>query len=200
MGCLKTNIKPNVHSILSYIRQLSHSMSPALRSLTTSLFSGTCLLCQVFTDRKFDLCALCEQELPYLSSACIQCATPLPMHAAGMYCGQCLLHPITGYRVFSVFAYHSPIDRLVSGFKFHHRLVIAKVLGTIMAEHMQRFYQNQQSPQVIIPVPLHRQRLRERGFNQALELARPINRLLKIPLDYSSCKASSTYFAAGKPI
>jgi len=43
-------------------------------------------------------------------------------------------------------------------------------------------------PEIIIPVPLHRTRLRERGFNQALEIARPIARSLSIPVDYKSCE------------
>ena len=43
-------------------------------------------------------------------------------------------------------------------------------------------------PEIIIPVPLHRTRLRERGFNQALEIARPIARSLDIPVDYKSCE------------
>jgi ComF family protein len=48
-------------------------------------------------------------------------------------------------------------------------------------------YHNQPLPSLIIPVPLHPKRLRERGFNQALEIAKPISKKLKIPIDKKSC-------------
>lgn len=46
----------------------------------------------------------------------------------------------------------------------------------------------QQKPQLLIPVPLHRRRLRSRGFNQAIELAKPVSRRLNIPIDRTACQ------------
>jgi ComF family protein len=56
-----------------------------------------------------------------------------------------------------------------------------------MAKRMKKVYQTLSLPRVIIPVPLHAKRLKERGFNQALELSKPISRALKIPIDHWSC-------------
>jgi ComF family protein len=86
-------------------------------------------------------------------------------------------------------AYLPPITKLIMELKFHHKLVNAEILGQLMAQTLQkRWYYNKSLPDVIIPVPLHTQRLQERGFNQALEIARPISDRLQIPLDTLSCQ------------
>lgn len=71
--------------------------------------------------------------------------------------------------------------------KFRQKLVYAKALGEIMAEKLQQSYL-ENKPDCIIPVPLHPSRMKTRGFNQALEIARPIARKLKIPLDVCSAQ------------
>lgn len=84
----------------------------------------------------------------------------------------------------SLWRYAWPADHLIQKLKFNAQLHLARLLGEHLAEHVARHVT--QPPQVILPVPLHRTRLRARGFNQALELARPIARRLGIALDYRS--------------
>jgi ComF family protein len=74
---------------------------------------------------------------------------------------------------------------LITQLKFSNKLIYAKILAELFINHLS--YLNEPLPQCIIPVPLHRSRLRERGFNQALELAKPIAKRLAIPLDFKSC-------------
>ncbi len=100
-------------------------------------------------------------------------------------CGQCAQQPPSYDRALALLRYAYPADRLVQRLKFNAQLHLARLLGERLAEHVARHVT--QPPQVILPVPLHRTRLRERGFNQALELARPIARHMDIPLDYRSC-------------
>lgn len=88
---------------------------------------------------------------------------------------------------FALFSYQPPITKLIMELKFHQRLVHARVLGELMASMLQQKYQSQPLPSCIVPVPLHAKRLRERGYNQALELARPIAQQFKIPLDTNTC-------------
>jgi ComF family protein len=73
------------------------------------------------------------------------------------------------------------------GLKFHAQLVHARALGVLMAASLVEHLAARAGPppQLIVPMPLHRTRLRSRGFNQALELARPLARQLHIPLDHS---------------
>lgn len=71
-----------------------------------------------------------------------------------------------------------PLDRLLPRAKFHGDLPSTRLLGRLMARELA----DAARPQVLVPVPLHRDRLRRRGYDQALELARPLARALALPL------------------
>lgn len=77
---------------------------------------------------------------------------------------------------------------MISSLKFQHQLVYAQTLGELLVDKIKIWYQSQTLPQLIIPVPLHLKRLRERGFNQALEIARPIAKHFSLPIDARSIK------------
>lgn len=130
------------------------------------------------------MCSGCAGELPYNAAACARCALPLPNPAK--LCGQCLQAPPSYDSAVSLFRYAYPADHLILRLKFQAQLHLARTLGELLAQHLKREIQTM--PELIIPVPLHRTRLRERGFNQALEIARPIARGLGIPVDYKSCE------------
>ena len=159
------------------------------------LFSmNTCLLCHMPSDYVQDLCLDCETMLPWLGNSCKQCALPLPAESDSSYCGNCLVRSQTKHQgpvqqAQALFIYTTPVDYLIQALKFGHRLSIAQVLGRLMADRIYSDYCQQQSyPDIIMPVPLHPLRLRERGFNQALELARPISKVLKVSLNHTHCK------------
>jgi len=101
------------------------------------------------------------------------------MAAPAALCGQCLQRPPPFDRTVAAFAYGPPIDRLVTGLKFHGRMAYARLLGELLGE---RVAADGPLPERILVVPLHRARLRSRGFNQAMEIARPIARRLGLPL------------------
>lgn len=127
------------------------------------------------------LCQPCRTELPILATACPQCAQPLEGTAARL-CGQCLAHP-PGFDVARApFLYAPPVDRLIAGLKFHERLSDGRLLGSLLAEAID----SAPSVDLLLPIPLHRQRLRERGFNQAAELARMVSWKTGIPVDYDA--------------
>jgi ComF family protein len=71
--------------------------------------------------------------------------------------------------------------QLIKGLKFQRRLSVAKLLGELFVERLEAL--RLPRPDLILPMPLHPTRLRERGFNQALEIARPIGRALRLPID-----------------
>lgn len=96
-------------------------------------------------------------------------------------CGACQRRPPAFARALALFHYAPPVDQLVHGLKYHGRLELARVLGRLLADALAL---RSRHIDVIVPVPLHRARLRARGFNQALELARPIARRLGVPIDY----------------
>lgn len=78
------------------------------------------------------------------------------------------------------------MDYLIQQMKFHQRLDLTQVLGNVLAGYIQSVCVDM--PELIIPVPLHHSKLRERGFNQALEIARPLARQLQIPIDIHSTR------------
>jgi|TARA_Y100000310_G_scaffold344463_1_gene457360 ComF family protein len=85
-----------------------------------------------------------------------------------------------------LYRYVAPIDRLIIEFKYNRKLLIGKVLSYLLARHLLDSYQDS-TPELLIPVPLHPKRLRERGFNQALEIADVISDCCRIPIDNRSC-------------
>lgn len=154
---------------------------PWAKKLPSWLFPSTCLLCGAPGQNDRDLCPGCHQELPYNTIACRCCAIPLKADPDQfLICGQCQRTPPSFAQAFAPFIYRPPVDTLIQGLKFHGRLTVARLLGELLGEAL--IQGSNPLPEYLIPVPLHPSRLRERGFNQALELARPVARRLGIPL------------------
>ena len=93
-------------------------------------------------------------------------------------CGACLINPPPFTHAFCPLHYRFPIDCLLPRFKFHGDLAAGELLATLM----QWPVDPDDLPQALVPVPLHRRRLRARGYDQALELARALGRGLHVPL------------------
>lgn len=146
-----------------------------LSHLQQWLLPWRCLLCGDVGANGMDLCADCAAELPCNTHCCQRCALPLPISAH--LCGRCQRKAPPWDTAWAPFRYAWPLDRLETRFKFSRDLAAGRVLATAW----QREPHPADLPQLIVPVPLHRRRLRERGYNQALELAQPLARALHIP-------------------
>ncbi len=143
------------------------------------LHPGRCVLCGDPGTRRRDLCRHCAGALPSLARPCPGCALPLPAATApGTLCGRCLRRPPPYDRLLAPLLYAAPADWLVQQLKFGGRLNCGRLLGEILAEHVAGAMPWR--PQLLVPMPLHARRLRERGFNQADEIARPLARRLGI--------------------
>lgn len=149
------------------------------RALRHGLLPPICLLCGAAGTAGRDLCAGCDADLPRNTRACPGCALPLAAGSNGD-CEYCRARSFSFDRAFVPFRYRPPVDFLILGLKFTHRLSHARLLGELFAAALAE--RNAPPPDCIIPVPLHPLRLRERGFNQALELARPSARRFGLPL------------------
>ncbi|GAA5001808.1 double zinc ribbon domain-containing protein [Pseudoluteimonas lycopersici] len=135
-----------------------------------------CLACGGRGAAGRDLCAACHAGLPWLRTACPRCALPLP--TPGSVCGECLHRPPPLDAIHAAFLYAPPLDRLLPRFKFHGDLAAGRLLAALMRETAPSFPHDA----VIVPVPLHRKRLRMRGYDQALELAKPLAATCGLPL------------------
>lgn len=148
-----------------------------LKTLRWKLYPPVCALCGAAGTAQLDLCAPCQADLPALGPACPSCARPL---AVTETCGACRQQAPPQDSTSSAFRYEAPLDYLILQLKFHGKLHLAPLLGELTAMHLaQRIHT---LPECIIPVPLHPSRLHQRGFNQALELARPVAARFNIPI------------------
>lgn len=133
-----------------------------------------------------DLCAGCSSDLPRNRSACVRCALPLdPTTPLGVLCGRCQRRPPPFDLCVTAFRYEAAVPSLVAGVKFRGRLQLARLLGQCLAETIRE--SDLARPDSLIPVPLHPERLRARGYNQALEIARTVGRELAVPVDTHCC-------------
>lgn len=140
-----------------------------------------CRLCQAPDPRDLGLCRGCLDDLPWLTSACPRCAQPLPQQDRP--CGACQQQPPAYDRGIALFRYAAPLDALLLQLKFARAVPHARLFAALLAERMR----SEPAPDCILPVPLHPQRQRERGFNQAIEIARPLARQLGCSLDLDTC-------------
>jgi len=139
------------------------------------LFALRCLVCGEPGAQDRDLCSACHAALPWLGTACPRCALPMPQDEV---CGACLQHPPPLEAVHAVFDYTFPLDRLLPRLKFHGDFAAGHVLAQALAERCAALPR----PDAIVPIPLHRGRLRQRGYDQAMELATPLAHALHLPL------------------
>jgi ComF family protein len=154
--------------------------------LQSRLFPSHCRLCGAATGTTMKLCAQCLADSPWIRNACIQCSTPLPQHAENSRCGHCQQRPPAFDTTTALFRYQPPVDYLIKQLKFANELAIIPVLSALLSARLTT--RAAPLPSLLVPVPLHHTRLRERGFNQATELARRVGRELGVRTDQRLCK------------
>jgi len=147
-----------------------------------------CHLCHLSCETSLPICEQCIAILPWNTSYCIKCAAFLPPELSRKTCGHCLSHPWHFDYCYAAFSYEKYIRKMVAQLKFHNQLINAHILGTLLARQIPHWYQDNPLPEVLLPVPLHSSRTRKRGFNQALEIAKVIKKITKMPFDYHFCK------------
>ena len=133
-----------------------------------ALFGGSCFLCR--GEAAGALCEACDADLPRLPAGrCPRCALPSP---AGAVCGRCLAHPPRYDATVAALAYDFPADTLIHALKFRGELALAPLLGRALLAEIPR--EELAAATHIVAIPLSPARLRSRGFNQAVEIARPL--------------------------
>lgn len=133
-----------------------------------NLFGADCLLCGAYSGRE-NLCRECLAHLPYLpESKCSLCANP----STDPVCGACLAKPPRFARTLAVFSYDFPIDALIQSLKYRGNLALATTFAHRLIDASKGFPE----PDLLMPVPMHPSRLRERGYNQAAEIAKIVSK------------------------
>lgn len=146
------------------------------------LYPARCPVCHGVIRGKGDLCFGCRKKLPYIKEpVCKKCGKELEKQETE-YCRDCQRFSHGFDRGAAVFAYNDVMRRSIAMFKYHNRREYAKFYAKEMVQHCWRFL-DRCSPEVIIPIPVHKKKLRQRGFNQAELVAKELGKLLKIPVD-----------------
>ena len=145
------------------------------RKILNAVLPGSCLLCSADSQRGL-LCSPCAADLPQLSSALCPICAEQTTH--GERCGACLRETPHFERTIALFRYDFPADRIIHALKYGHQLAVAAWSAQRLAERI-----GSEPYDRIVPLPLHPERLRERGFNQSAEIARSLQNWLKFPVD-----------------
>jgi ComF family protein len=146
---------------------------------TRLLPAQPCLLCGANTHDGL-CCAACDADLPRLTEEhCPVCALPA---LAGGVCGRCLKQAPQFDHTVAAFSYKFPLDKLIQALKYRERLILVNFLADSLTQRITT------KPDCVVALPLHPTRLRERGFNQSLLLARQLSRRLDIPLLANACE------------
>jgi len=129
------------------------------------LIPAKCCLCgKSLFGKSIDICDVCIGLLPYYDNK----STLSRVH---------------------LFEYDYPVNHMILEIKFYNKLHYSLLLSTLLSYKIKQLYSDsiEQMPEVIIPVPLHTKRLKERGFNQSVEIAKVLSRNLNIKIDNKSC-------------
>lgn len=136
------------------------------------------------------LCAGCAGALPRLGRPCPCCALPTP---GGGVCERCTVTRPPWTRAHAAFAYAYPLDRMLHAFKYRGALGLGPLFAQALAQGVRA------TPEAIVALPLAVARQRERGYNQAAEIARPLARALRLPLVAALARTRDTPALAALP-
>ncbi len=144
----------------------------------------SCVLCM--ESANFCVCKKCEAEFSNQINSCKTCAHPINSNLD--FCGQCLSNAPIFSRAYTLYDYQGLVAQLIKAFKYDKQLCI----GDYFAHKLADKYQSLQDYDAIIPMPLSSERIKERGFNQVLELLNVIKRKQQVIIDTHSIKRIKT--------
>ncbi|MDO9179938.1 MAG: ComF family protein [Agitococcus sp.] len=145
------------------------------------LFSApACITCKTTQSQKQGFCSGCYHDLPHISHSCLRCGLAV---SAERQCA-CKDEDWPFSVCIAACAYAFPVDALISQLKNQHKLSVSEPLGLLITKQIKR--QRIALPDLLIPVPTSTERLQQRGFNQAVEIAKVVGKQLSITVDYAS--------------
>jgi len=163
-----------------------------MQKILNFLYPARCQLCgstDALTQSRY-LCLPCTCDIRRNSQACSLCAIPLahsyPQKIPAGLCGPCTQSAPAYDRCWSPFIYAQPLEWMIQELKFNARLNFAPLLSHLMINNLPADLIKNNKPDIIIPMPLHPRRLKQRGFNQSHLLIKPIAKYLSLLIDINS--------------
>ena len=171
-------------------------MHRLITPIEAALMPRRCVFCGVIaTEDERCVCGGCNMDLPWIGNSCEFCAMPLAGSAPqGVPCADCQLDPPRFTATLAPLHYSFPVDAAIKAFKFHRKLHYQPAFSDILLGVLAHLPEDVDT---VLPVPLHRWRRMRRGFNQAEELARPVQKQLRLPLLDNVVRAKPTPYQSG---
>jgi len=159
--------------------------------LTDIIFPPRCLICgtPLMENENYSFCPGCRSRINCVRSPqCTRCGLPFQStEDEDHLCEECILSKPFFSTARALGKYEGTLLEAIHLFKYKGKITIGKTLGKLMAQAEYNSL-NIRDYTLIIPIPLHRKKLAERGFNQSLILAREIAVRFSIPLDFTTLK------------
>lgn len=155
------------------------------QALQGLLLPPRCHICRKLmppNDNGLHICQDCYSQLPLLiSPLCSICGIPFDGVGQDHPCGNCIKQPPAYTAARAALCYQGELTRLIHNFKYNGKSYLRRPLGLLIAQLLADFAAEQQ-PDFLVPVPLHKTRLRSRGYNQSVLLADLLSQKWQIKL------------------
>ncbi len=154
-----------------------------LDSLLQFLLPPQCHCCDRFLEEsERGFCSDCLSGIRWIEPPfCSVCGDPFPSKEAGVHpCGECAKRKKHFATARALGSYEGPLQEAIHRWKYEGKATLTPLFGQWMVEGVKRYW-NPCALDLLIPVPLHKKRLRQRGFNQALLLTKRLSRSTGIP-------------------
>lgn len=159
------------------------------------LLAEPCLICLSMDSRSDGICMACQNELPWQPPGCAVCGVVLEdTMSADSLCSRCMNNPPAFDRCMTVFSHEFPVASQISNFKDKAGFSAARTFGILLARQFLAHYRINDIPlpDLLVPVPLHPSRLRNRGYNQAAMLTLALSRRTGIRVVLDICSKLKT--------
>lgn len=160
------------------MRQKIASITQALR------LPSVCVLCSQYHREPYAVCTHCTSLIKAIGPRCQHCAMPLPDESFPV-CGICIKKRPKLDRVYTAYCFEEPLRTLIHEFKYSQGFYLRSMLVQLILDALTPDALN---TECLIPVPLHKKRLQERGFNQAAILAKFLSKKTKRPYQLNLCE------------
>lgn len=181
---------------MEMVNRLFQHCESLLATSKDLFFPQRCLICRQAANNARPLCQTCKnivinQRLDH-KKCCAICCLPLSLEVdLSLHCAKCIQHRPLFERCIAASSYTPMAARLINGLKHYGHLPAREIIADEILLALNRRIINgapTQSVDMVIAVPIHRHRLRQRGFNQAVEIGKSVCRQLSLPLSLTACK------------
>ena len=145
----------------------------------------SCILCDkpIKKVNTYSLCKDCFKELNFIQDGCIKCGKPIIYHSLEKLdicgCSYCFNKSFYFDKAISCIEYSDISKSMILGFKYKNKTYMAKYISNIMKEKLD--LENIEFDYITF-VPLHKKRMRKRGFNQSEKIAKELGKMIDIPI------------------